>query len=62
MAADAKLGFDDNAAYRQKELFAMRDHSQEDPRRAPLPVLRADDMGQSLPQQEVPEARIPTFF
>ena len=32
VAADAKLGFDDNAAYRQKELFAMRDHSQEDPR------------------------------
>ena len=32
MAADAKLGFDDNAAYRQKELFAKRDPSQEDPR------------------------------
>jgi succinyl-CoA synthetase beta subunit len=31
-AADAKLGFDDNAAFRQKELFAMRDESQEDPR------------------------------
>ncbi len=33
VAADAKLGFDDNAAFRQKELFAMRDSSQEDPRR-----------------------------
>ena len=32
MAADAKLGFDDNAAFRQKALFAMRDESQEDPR------------------------------
>lgn len=35
VAADAKLGFDDNAAFRQKELFAMRDYSQEDPRRGP---------------------------
>ena len=25
IAADAKMGFDDNAAYRQKEIFAMRD-------------------------------------
>lgn len=32
VAADAKLNFDDNAEYRQKELFALRDHSQEDPR------------------------------
>ena len=32
IAADAKLGFDDNAAFRQKELFAKRDSSQEDPR------------------------------
>lgn len=32
VAADAKLGFDDNAAFRQQELFAMRDESQEDPR------------------------------
>lgn len=29
---DAKLNFDDNAAYRQKEIYAMRDESQEDPR------------------------------
>ena len=34
VAADAKLGFDDNAAFRQKEIFAMRDSSQEDPRSA----------------------------
>ena len=34
IAADAKLGFDDNAAFRQKEIFAMRDSSQEDPRSA----------------------------
>eukprot|EP00252_Welwitschia_mirabilis_P025635 TRINITY_DN80_c0_g2_i1.p1 TRINITY_DN80_c0_g2~~TRINITY_DN80_c0_g2_i1.p1 ORF type:complete len:423 (+),score=118.50 TRINITY_DN80_c0_g2_i1:150-1418(+) len=32
VAADAKLNFDDNAAYRQKEIFALRDRSQEDPR------------------------------
>lgn len=32
VAADAKLNFDDNAAYRQKEIFALRDKSQEDPR------------------------------
>ena len=32
LAADAKLGFDDNAAFRQKDLFAMKDESQEDPR------------------------------
>ncbi len=29
---DAKLNFDDNAAYRQKAVFAMRDLSTEDPR------------------------------
>merc|ERR1712032_1649003 len=29
---DAKLNFDDNAAYRQKEVFSMRDTSIEDPR------------------------------
>lgn len=32
VAADAKLNFDDNAAFRQKQLFALRDESQEDPR------------------------------
>jgi succinyl-CoA synthetase beta subunit len=32
IAADAKIGFDDNAAFRQKEIFAMRDESQMDPR------------------------------
>ena len=31
-AVDAKLNFDDNAQYRQKEIFAMRDISTEDPR------------------------------
>ncbi|XP_076454181.1 succinate--CoA ligase [ADP-forming] subunit beta, mitochondrial-like [Babylonia areolata] len=29
---DAKISFDDNAAYRQKEIFEMRDWAQEDPR------------------------------
>eukprot|EP00536_Pseudo-nitzschia_multiseries_P015159 jgi/Psemu1/217068/e_gw1.832.12.1 len=32
LAADAKIGFDDNAAFRQKDVFAQRDESQEDPR------------------------------
>jgi len=32
IAADAKIGFDDNAAFRQQEIFAQRDESQEDPR------------------------------
>jgi succinyl-CoA synthetase beta subunit len=32
IAADAKLNFDDNASFRQKDLFALRDESQEDPR------------------------------
>lgn len=32
VAADAKLNFDDNAAYRQKEIFTLRDTTQEDPR------------------------------
>jgi succinyl-CoA synthetase beta subunit len=32
IAADAKLGFDDNAAFRQKELFALKDDSQIDER------------------------------
>jgi succinyl-CoA synthetase beta subunit len=30
LAMDAKLGFDDNADFRQKEVFAMRDTTQED--------------------------------
>jgi len=32
MAMDAKLNFDDNAAYRQNEIFALRDKTQEDQR------------------------------
>ena len=32
IAADAKIGFDDNAAFRQKPIHDQRDHSQEDPR------------------------------
>ena len=32
IAADAKIGFDDNAAFRQKEIHNQRDHTQEDPR------------------------------
>lgn len=32
LALDAKFGFDDNALYRQKEIAAMRDVTEEDPR------------------------------
>jgi succinyl-CoA synthetase beta subunit len=32
IAADAKIGFDDNASFRQKDVFEQRDTSQEDPR------------------------------
>ncbi|VFQ98885.1 unnamed protein product [Cuscuta campestris] len=47
VAADAKMNFDDNAAYRQKELFSLRDSSQEDPRevaaaKADLNYIRLD--------------------
>jgi succinyl-CoA synthetase beta subunit len=31
-AVDAKLNFDDNASFRQKDIFALRDKSMEDPR------------------------------
>lgn len=34
ISADAKIGFDDNAAFRQKELFAMKDDAQADQRYA----------------------------
>jgi len=34
LCLDAKLNFDDNAHFRQKEIFALRDFSQEDPREA----------------------------
>ena len=29
---DAKINFDDNAEFRQKEIFALRDPTEEDPR------------------------------
>jgi succinyl-CoA synthetase beta subunit len=32
LALDAKFGFDDNALYRQKDIAAMRDLTEEDPR------------------------------
>lgn len=32
IAADAKVGFDDNAGFRHPDIFSKRDHSQEDPR------------------------------
>ena len=32
LCMDAKINFDDNAEYRQQEIFGWRDWSQEDPR------------------------------
>ena len=32
MCVDAKLNFDDNAEFRQHDIFSFRDYSQEDPR------------------------------
>ena len=32
LVCDAKVNFDDNAEFRQKEVFKLRDRSQEDPR------------------------------
>lgn len=32
VVCDAKINFDDNAAFRQPDIFAMRDVTQEDPR------------------------------
>lgn len=34
IAADAKIGFDDNSAFRQPKVFNQRDKTQEDPREA----------------------------
>merc|ERR1719192_2582542 len=34
MAMDAKLNFDDNAEYKHKQIFGLKDWSQEDPREA----------------------------
>ncbi len=32
MSVDAKINFDDNASFRQPEVFAMHDPTEEDPR------------------------------
>lgn len=40
MCVDAKLNFDDNAAFRQREIYGMRDTSMEDPR-----DVKADEVG-----------------
>jgi len=40
LCIDAKLNFDNNAEYRQKDVFALRDPSQEDPRE-----VAAEEMG-----------------
>jgi succinyl-CoA synthetase beta subunit len=41
-AVDAKINFDDNALYRQQEVLAMRDTTEEDPR-----DVRAEELGLS---------------
>ncbi|URD79515.1 serine threonine-protein phosphatase 2A regulatory subunit B [Musa troglodytarum] len=45
VAADAKLNFDDNAAFRRKEIFALQDPTQEDPREVveAFKILTSDD-------------------
>ena len=46
MSADAKLNFDDNASFRQKDIFALRDTSQEV--RSRMPWAGATPKGRSL--------------
>ena len=51
LAMDAKLGFDDNADFRQKEVFSWRDKSQEDPdevKAAEYALHHVDEVCQSL--------------
>jgi hypothetical protein len=40
-AVDAKLNFDDNAEFRQKEIYSMRDWSEEDPREVQVTNLQS---------------------
>jgi len=53
VAADAKLNFDDNAEYRQKQIFAKRDYTQEDPREVEVsgafPPFFVEEYVSSLP-------------
>lgn len=39
---DAKFRFDDNAAFRQKELFALRDWTQEDEKEVAASKVRTE--------------------
>lgn len=45
MCFDAKVNFDDNAAYRQKEIFAMDDMSETDPREVEATRLKLNYIG-----------------
>lgn len=38
---DAKFGFDDNADFRQKDVFKLRDTTQEDPQEVEAAEVRA---------------------
>lgn len=42
---DAKVNFDDNAAFRQKEIFAMDDMSETDPREVEAARLKLNYIG-----------------
>jgi len=42
---DAKLNFDDNASYRQKDVFALRDTSMEDPREVAASAFNLNYVG-----------------
>jgi len=45
LVCDAKLNFDDNAEFRQKELFDQRDFTQEDPRDVEAKKLEVNYIG-----------------
>ena len=47
-AVDAKLNFDDNAAFRQEKVYAQRDRSMEDPRDVAAEEVRGRRMGLGL--------------
>lgn len=58
MCMDAKLGFDENAEFRQKEIFEnFRDKTQEDPSEvnSPLPVIQCLSLSLTIFQVEAAE-------
>ena len=53
IAADAKVGFDDNASFRHADIFEKRDLTQEDPREA-SPAPRAAPLPRRPPPPPSP--------